>query len=78
VADLASRHCAAEGYAVHFGTMLAENVGHVRCKRELSDELVVIACVPIQNQIRSSPDSTASARWFRPTRADQNRPTFLK
>jgi hypothetical protein len=42
VADLASQHHAAEGNAVHAGTMLAKNVGHVRCKRELSDELVVI------------------------------------
>jgi hypothetical protein len=33
---------------------------------------------PIQNQTQSDPCCTARARYRRPTRADQNRPTFLK
>ena len=35
------------------------------------------SCWPIQIHTKPSPDSTATARWLRPTRADQYRPVFL-
>ncbi len=56
--------------------MLAENVGHVRCKRELSDELVVIGvrADPEPNEIL--PDSTASAQWIQ-AYARRPEPTHL-
>jgi hypothetical protein len=58
VADLAPQQRAAESHAVHVSTMLAENVGHVRCERELSDELVVIgvSADPEPNEILSRLD----------------------
>ena len=35
------------------------------------------SCGPIQNQTKSLPSWTATARWDALTRADQYRPTFL-
>ena len=55
---------------------LRHPVSHMAASYDLI-RLTYSSCVPIHTQMKSSPSAIASALYERPTRTDQNVPTFL-